>query len=94
MSDMIKIQPAAGPIRSTIRPPGSKSITNRALPLAALASGRSVLTGVLNSDDTQYMIESLRRLGVQIETDWDHHRVIVDGCGGQFPETSRSVVYR
>ena len=78
MSDIIKIQPATGPIQSTIRPPGSKSITNRALPLAALASGCSVLTGVLNSDDTQFMIESLRRLGIQIETDWDHDRVTVD----------------
>ena len=88
MSDIIEIHPALGQIRSTIRPPGSKSITNRALPLAALASGRSVLTGVLNSDDTQFMIESLRRLGIQIETDWDHDRVTVDGCGGQFPETT------
>lgn len=88
MSDIIEIHPALGQIRSTIRPPGSKSITNRALPLAALASGRSVLTGVLNSDDTQFMIESLRRLGIQIETDWDHDRVTVDGCGGQFPEAA------
>jgi 3-phosphoshikimate 1-carboxyvinyltransferase len=88
MPDIINIQPAAGPIQSTIRPPGSKSITNRALPLAALAAGRSVLTGVLNSDDTQYMIESLRRLGIQIETDWDRDRVTVDGCGGQFPNSS------
>lgn len=88
MSDMIKIQPAAGPIQSTIRPPGSKSITNRALPLAALAAGRSVLKGVLNSDDTQYMIESLRRLGIQIETDWDRDHVTIDGCGGRFPETT------
>jgi len=88
MPDIIKIQPAAGPIRSTIRPPGSKSITNRALPLAALASGRSVLTGVLNSDDTQFMIESLTRLGVQVETDWDHDRVVVEGCAGQFPNST------
>ena len=53
-----------------------------------MAAGRSVLTGVLNSDDTQYMIESLRRLGIQIETDWDRDRVTVDGCGGQFPNSS------
>jgi 3-phosphoshikimate 1-carboxyvinyltransferase len=88
MSDSIVIQPASGPIGGIICPPGSKSITNRALPLAALAAGRSVLTGVLNSDDTQFMIESLKRLGVQIEADWDDHVVTVGGCGGQFPNST------
>ena len=88
MPDFIEIQPATGPIQSTIRPPGSKSITNRALPLAAMAAGRSVLTGVLDSDDTQFMIESLRRLGIEIETDWDQHCVSVNGCGGQFPNSN------
>ncbi len=88
MSDFIEIQPASDPIQSSIRPPGSKSITNRALPLAALASGRSVLTGVLNSDDTRFMIESLQRLGIEIEPDWDQHRVTVQGCGGQFPNST------
>lgn len=88
MSDFIEIQPAAGQIRASIRPPGSKSITNRALPLAALASGRSVLTGVLNSDDTQFMIESLQRLGIEIEADWDQQAVTVEGCGGQFPNST------
>ena len=46
--------------------PGSKSISNRALLLAALAHGVTRLHGVLDADDTRYMIESLRRLGVSI----------------------------
>ena len=88
MSDSIEIQPVAGEVNASIRPPGSKSITNRALPLAALSSGRSVLTGVLNSDDTQHMIESLQQLGVNVSADWAKHEVIVEGCGGRFPNDS------
>ena len=64
MVDAIAIQPT-GPIRGSIRPPGSKSITNRALVCAALADGRSTLTGALESEDTQVMVESLGRLGLE-----------------------------
>src|SRR6478752_3608636 len=49
------------------RVPGSKSITNRALVLAALAEGESTLTGVLHSDDTRYMRNALAALGIEIE---------------------------
>lgn len=54
------------PPRLTWRVPGSKSITNRALPLAALADGKSVLTGVLESDDTRHMRAALEGLGVAV----------------------------
>ena len=50
----------------SIRPPGSKSLTNRALVVAALAEGTSTLTDVLDSDDTAVMMESLRRLGIEV----------------------------
>ncbi len=53
-----------GPVVGTIQPPGSKSLTNRAILCAAFASGQSTLRGVLDSEDTQVMIESLRQLGV------------------------------
>lgn len=88
MLDPIEIQQAAGPVHSTIQPPGSKSLTNRALPIAAMATGRSILHGVLDSDDTQVMIESLIRLGVHVEHDKPTHRVIIEGHGGAFPSRS------
>ncbi len=60
------------------RVPGSKSITNRALVLAALAAGRSVLSGVLRSDDTRHMRVALEALGISI-TESDPTTWIVDG---------------
>ncbi len=66
-----------------VRLPGSKSISNRALLLAALAQGATDLSGVLDADDTQVMIAALRTLGVAVDVDGD--RVRVQGCGGEFP---------
>ena len=63
-SDSLEIV-ASGPIHGRVRPPGSKSITNRALVCAALAEGESTLRGALDSDDTRVMIEALRKVGVQ-----------------------------
>jgi len=63
------ISPLLAPPRLTWRVPGSKSITNRALVLAALAEGESVLEGALASDDTQHMATALRALGVEVEED-------------------------
>lgn len=80
MSDTIEIQPC-GPLRGTIRPPGSKSITNRALICAALAEGQSVLTGALESDDTRVMIEGLRQLGIPVEHDRTRHIIRIDARG-------------
>lgn len=84
MSDEIEILPS-GPVRGAIRPPGSKSITNRALVCAALAAGRSTLTGALDSEDTRVMIESLGRLGLEVEHDRDAATVRVAGCAGRLP---------
>ena len=86
MSDAIEIRPT-GPLHGTIRPPGSKSITNRALVCAALADGESLLTGALDSDDTRVMIESLGRLGIEVEDDPAAAAVRVVGCGGRVPAT-------
>lgn len=63
----VRLAPVAGPVRATVRLPGSKSITNRALLLAALADGASLLQDPLHSDDTFYMAECLRELGVEVE---------------------------
>jgi 3-phosphoshikimate 1-carboxyvinyltransferase len=82
----ISIEPLARPIHATVRPPGSKSITNRALILAALAEGSSRLTGALDSDDTRVMVESLERLGVRLTHDPASQTIEVEGCAGQ-PQT-------
>jgi 3-phosphoshikimate 1-carboxyvinyltransferase len=66
--------------------PGSKSISNRALLLAALAGGTTTLTGLLNADDTTRMLDALRALGVQIEGKDGVCRV--EGAAGAFPERS------
>ncbi|QDU76101.1 3-phosphoshikimate 1-carboxyvinyltransferase [Bremerella volcania] len=73
-----------GPITGSIRPPGSKSLTNRALIIAALAKGQSTLTGALESEDTEVMIDSLRRIGVSIAHDPANHTLTVEGNGGKF----------
>lgn len=84
-ADPYEVQPVSGPLSGSVRPPGSKSLTNRALVVAALARGESRLTNVLDSQDTQVMLESCRRLGVAVEHDPATCVVRVHGCGGQFP---------
>jgi 3-phosphoshikimate 1-carboxyvinyltransferase len=74
-----------GSLFGTIRPPGSKSITNRALACAALAQGESLLTGALDSDDTRVMIDSLGKLGIKVDVDLDRCELRVQGCGGVIP---------
>ncbi|SFV31651.1 3-phosphoshikimate 1-carboxyvinyltransferase [Devosia crocina] len=59
--------PPGRPLSGRVSPPGSKSITNRALLLAALAKGTSRLTGALKSKDTVLMAEALRQMGVVVE---------------------------
>ena len=84
----IEIVPATHPLSATIRPPGSKSITNRAMLLAAMATGRSVISDALLSDDTQRMAEALRTLGFAVEIDETERRIIVEGRGGVLPASA------
>lgn len=65
--------------------PGSKSITNRALLLAALAEGKSVLRGVLFSDDSRHFLQALTELGFSVAVDEEQCCVTVEGCGGKIP---------
>src|SRR5260221_14329954 len=65
----------------TIQLPGSKSISNRALLLAALARGTTTLEGVLDSDDTRVMREALEAVGVPIETLGSAERLRIHGAG-------------
>ena len=68
----------AGPAR--VRVPGSKSLTNRALICAALASGKSLLTGALDSEDTRVMVEALKQLGIAVEHDPAAATIALTGC--------------
>lgn len=76
----VTIVPPAHALRGRVSPPGSKSITNRALLVAALAKGTSRLTGALKSDDTRYMAEALRAMGVVVEEP-DETSFVVTGDG-------------
>ena len=87
LSDSIRIIRIDRPIDAVVQVPGSKSITNRALLIAALADGTSELTGVLFSDDTRYMASALQTLGLDIALDEQRETARVSGCGGSFPQT-------
>ena len=79
------ITPATGPVDVTVSVPGSKSLTNRALCLAALASGTTTLRNALFSDDTHYFGSALRALGIEVREDPDGATISVDGRGGALP---------
>jgi 3-phosphoshikimate 1-carboxyvinyltransferase len=80
------VEPWTGaPPKASVRVPGSKSITNRALIVAALAHGESRLPGALDSDDTRVMVDALKALGVEVEHDRDAALITIKGCNGRFP---------
>lgn len=64
--DPLPIEPVTGPLDASVRPPGSKSVTNRALVCAALARGVTDVVGALQADDTAAMLDCLRSLGVGV----------------------------
>jgi 3-phosphoshikimate 1-carboxyvinyltransferase len=75
-----EITPLAKPPSATVAVPGSKSITNRALVLAALSDSTNsgcTLTGVLRSEDTEVMVDCLARLGLEVRTDWEGESVTI-----------------
>jgi len=86
-----EISPAPGPVCGVIRPPGSRSITNRALIVAALADGGSVLENVGLSGDTRVCAEALRTLEIAVEVDEVGRRMRVAGCGGKVPPGPKEV---
>src|SRR2546430_967280 len=87
LPELIEIVPLEGPVHAEITVPGSKSITNRALILAALADGTTTLRGALWSDDTQVMADALKKLGFEINVEPEvretcNRTIIVRGLGG------------
>jgi 3-phosphoshikimate 1-carboxyvinyltransferase len=79
------IEPLPGPLDATVVVPGSKSITNRALVVAALAEGTSVLSGALHADDTDAMAAALSALGVKVSTEAGTGALRVEGVSGVVP---------
>jgi 3-phosphoshikimate 1-carboxyvinyltransferase len=95
LPDLIEILPLTTPVRAEITVPGSKSITNRALILAALAGGETTLQGALWSEDTQIMVDCLQKLGFKIEVTQDaeefcNRAIVVQGLGGKIPNAGTS----
>jgi 3-phosphoshikimate 1-carboxyvinyltransferase len=83
--EILSLSPFRAPARGTVTVPGSKSINNRALLLAALATGTSTLTGALDSDDTRIFAACLSALGFDVEHDRAGETFKVVGCGGVLP---------
>src|SRR5262245_26273598 len=84
--DHLDLAPVAT-VGGDVRLPGSKSISNRTLLLAALAAGDTCIEELLESDDTHVMLDALDRLGVRFTRDPPARSVAVRGCGGRFPNS-------
>ena len=87
----VPIQPLIRALDHTLALPGSKSITNRALILAALADGGTRLNGALFSRDTRIMLAALDRLGFETTSDETTARITVKGLGGRIPANSARI---
>ncbi|GAA0360530.1 3-phosphoshikimate 1-carboxyvinyltransferase [Bacillus horti] len=77
------VSPVKAPVHGAINVPGSKSYTNRALIIAALAEGTSTLRGILRSDDSYWCLDALKRLGTKISI--NDEEVAIKGTGGRWP---------
>ncbi len=91
LPELIEIVPLTAPVTAQITVPGSKSITNRALVLAALAEGETTLTGALWSEDTQIMVEALHAMGFSVSVadapvEQCNRTIVVKGEGGRIPK--------
>jgi len=81
----MRILPIPHPLNSTVRVPGSKSLTNRALLIASLANGTTHLTNALFSDDSRYFAKALQTLGFDIQLDEANHAMTITGLAGKIP---------
>ncbi|MEW6402869.1 MAG: 3-phosphoshikimate 1-carboxyvinyltransferase [Chloroflexota bacterium] len=87
----MQIAPITHPLQATVRVPGSKSLTNRALLIASLAEGTTRITNALFSDDSRYFAKALQTLGFDIILDEEHHEMTVTGLGGKIPAREASL---
>src|SRR5688572_7370339 len=82
---MLPIATVNHELKATVRVPGSKSITNRTLLIAALAEGTTHLNNALFSDDSRYFAEALQALGFDLRLYPDRSEMVVTGLGGRIP---------
>lgn len=94
MNDVYHVKKIEAIEKIEIEVPGSKSITNRALLLAALSDRKCVLHGVLFSDDSRAFIDSLEKLGFSVEADEKIKDVIIVGMGGKIPNSRAAIDVR
>lgn len=94
MNDIYQVKKIESIEKIEVEVPGSKSITNRALLLAALSGRKCVLHGVLFSDDSRAFIDSLRKLGFSVDADEKIKDVIIEGMGGKIPNTQAVIDVR
>ncbi|MBL9156236.1 MAG: 3-phosphoshikimate 1-carboxyvinyltransferase [Verrucomicrobiales bacterium] len=97
LPDLVEITPPSAPVDASVVLPGSKSLTNRALILAALADGEVTLRGSLWSEDTQAMVHCLRELGFSVDVTPDpdeaaNRTLVVEGRGGLIPKAGTTEV--
>jgi 3-phosphoshikimate 1-carboxyvinyltransferase len=85
MNSSLKIDSISHPLNATVRVPGSKSLTNRALLIASLANGTTRLTNALFSDDSRYFAKALQTLGFDLQLDEVNSSITVTGLGGKIP---------
>ena len=91
LPDLLAVRPFTRPVRGSVAIPGSKSLTNRAMMVAALCDGPVTLTGALFSGDTRVMAEALRRLGFAVREDGERREIGVTGLGGDIPAAEASL---
>ena len=94
LPDPLPITPVSGSLRASVRVPGSKSVTNRALVCAALAEGTTVLDGALFADDTEAMVGVLRAVGISVDADPRAALLTINGVGGSIPPALETVDVR
>jgi 3-phosphoshikimate 1-carboxyvinyltransferase len=86
--EVIEVAAASRPVDAVVELPGSKSYTNRALLIAALARGESLIRRALYSDDTHYMVEALRALGIAVTQTRERAEIRVVGAAGRIPASA------
>lgn len=89
--ELYEVTKAEHEISGTVTVPGSKSVTNRALFMAAMAKGHSILRGVLFSDDSRHFIGSLKSLGYEVTVDEENKIAELEGLGGIIPKKTGTI---
>ena len=85
------VQPITHALKASVSVPGSKSQTNRALLIAALADGITRLSNALFSDDSLYLVNALQKLGYSINLNPNTHQMTINGLGGKIPVEQASL---